>query len=108
MLNVSVFTGKLIRKPELRKDKRGELLVNFCVRGEMGDVFPCFAIGNTAKSISGMPAGAYWTWIAHIVARPGGEETDDRFAPVSLRVVSWDDRYPDTCETVSATSGQPM
>lgn len=108
MLNVSVFTGKLMRKPELRKDKRGEPLVNFCVRGEMGDVIPCFALGNTAKSISEMPTGAYWTWIAHIVAKPGSVETDDRFNQVTLRVVSWDNRYPAACETDSATSGLPM
>lgn len=108
MLNVSVFTGRLMRRPELRQDKRGEPVVNFCVRGDMGDVFPCFAVGNTAKSISGMPAGANWTWISHVVARPGSTETDDRFNNhVTFRVVSWDNRYT-ACETDSATSVLPM
>lgn len=107
MLNMSVFTGTLIRRPELRKGKRGDPLVNFCVRTETDDVIPCFAICNTAKSISEMPTGAYYTWTAHLVAKPRSNELDDRFGPVTLRVVSWDKPYR-SCETDNAISAQPI
>lgn len=107
MLNMSVFTGTLIRRPELRKDKRGDPLVNFCVRTETDDVIPCFATCNSAKSIHEMPTGTRMTWVAHIVAKPRSNESDDRFGPVTLRVVSWDKPYI-ACETDSATSAQPI
>ena len=108
MLNVSVFTGKLIRKPELRKDRRGVPLVNFCVRGEMGDVIPCFALDNTAKSISEMPCRRLLDVDRTHRRKTRQRRTRRSFRPVMFRVVSWDNRYPDTCETVNATSGQPM
>ena len=98
MLNVSVFSGMLIRRPELRKDSRGNDLVRFCVRRPDGDVIPCFSTGNSAKKISEMASGTELLWIAHIVAK---NDPDDRFDRVVFHVNSWD--ILSACATDSAT-----
>lgn len=96
MLNVSVFSGKLIRRPELRKDSRGNDLVHFCVRRPDGDIIPCFSTGNNAKHISKMDSGTELLWVAHIVSR---NDPDDRFDRVKFHVNSWD--ILRACETDS-------
>ena len=95
MLNITVFTGKMLAKPVLRKDKRGESCVSFRIRNALGDELSCFATGNTARQLVAHTSAEFtYNWICHIIATDAAP--DDRFHPTTFKVISWD-RYDDTC-----------